>query len=427
MKTKQKKQKKTAKQKAKTFFKILLIIVLIIAVICGALAIVSTVGNKSNSSFIDGSVSAVKYENQLEPIVDDDGCYTFVTDDNLKILHLTDVHIGAGFMSIKKDNNALNAVAAMVSAEKPDLVVITGDIAYPVPFQAGTFNNKSSALLFAQLMEKLGVYWAPVFGNHDTEMYSYYSRKTIGELYDNKKEYPHCLFQSGSEDIDGVGNYAIKVKNTKGDITQALFMFDSQSYTDNDYFGALWKYDCVHENQIKWYEDTLADFTKQNHNVTPKSLAFMHIPFQEMKDAYYEYVDNGCKDTQNVHYIYGKAGEHKNVIYSSTKNYGLFDSMLASNSTQGVFFGHDHLNNFSLEYKGIRLTYGYSIDYLAYSGISKYGSQRGCAIIDVNSDGTFDSHLENYYQEKYEAPRDKESITMDDFYDDGGEVVTEEN
>ena len=34
---------------------------------------------------------------------------------------------------------ALNAVAAMVTAEKPDLVIVTGDIAYPVPFQAGTF------------------------------------------------------------------------------------------------------------------------------------------------------------------------------------------------------------------------------------------------------------------------------------------------
>ena len=52
---------------------------------------------------------------------------------------------------------ALNAVASMIQEEKPDLVVVSGDIAFPIPFQAGTFNNKNSARLFAQLMEHQAV------------------------------------------------------------------------------------------------------------------------------------------------------------------------------------------------------------------------------------------------------------------------------
>ena len=52
-----------------------------------------------------------------------------------------------------------------------------------------------------------------------------------------------------------------------------------------------------------------------------------------------------------------------------------------------VFCGHDHYNNFSIDYKGIRLTYGMSVDYLAYPGIYKEGTQRGCTIITFSPDG----------------------------------------
>lgn len=404
------KTKKTPKQRFKIFLKVLLIIVLVIALLCGILASVSAVGLKSNSNFIE-TIETVSFDNQLEPVLDDNGCYTFTTDDHFKVVQLTDVHIGGGFLSIKKDSMAINAVAAMITAEKPDLVVITGDIAYPVPFQAGTFNNKTSAELFAQLMEKLGVYWVPVFGNHDTEAYSYYSRKKISEFYSQEK-FSHCLFQSGPEDVDGYGNSIINVKNTKGEITQSLVMLDSHSYVDNDYFGIMWKYDTIHDSQVKWYEDSLNKIKAENNDVMPKSLAFFHIAIPEYKTAWDEYRANDFNDTENVKYIYGKAGEKDYSVYTSEYNYGFFDKVKELGSTQGMFCGHDHLNNFSIDYKGVRLTYGYSIDYLAYTGIMKFGLQRGCTVIDIAPDGGFESHLENYYQDKYQTAKEKEQVDM---------------
>ena len=68
----------------------------------------------------------------------------------------------------------------------------------------------------------------------------------------------------------------------------------------------------------------------------------------------------------------------------------LFDEMLALGSTRGVFCGHDHYNNMSLEYEGIRLTYGMSIDYLAMPGIARDTKQRGGTLITVHEDGTTD-------------------------------------
>ncbi len=408
--SKKDKVKKTPKQKFKVFLKVLLIIILILAVLSGIMACVSVVGNKSNGNFIS-TLETVSYENQLEPVKDDKGFYTFTTDNNFKVVQLTDVHIGGGFMSTQKDSMAINAVAAMLSAEKPDLVVVTGDIAYPVPFQAGTFNNKSSASLFADLMEKLGVYWVPVFGNHDTEAYSYFSRKQISDFYSQDK-YAHCLFQAGSEDVDGYGNQIINIKNSKGEITQSLVMLDSHSYVDGDYLGIMWKYDTIHENQVKWYEDTLNELKADNNNIMPKSLAFFHIAIPEYKEAWDEYKANNFADTDNVKYVYGTAAEKEYSVYTSEHNYGFFDKVQELGSTQGMFCGHDHLNNFSINYKGVRLSYGYSIDYLAYTGIMKFGLQRGCTVIDIASDGSFNSHLENYYQDKYAAAKEKEKAEL---------------
>ena len=108
-----------------------------------------------------------------------------------------------------------------------------------------------------------------------------------------------------------------------------------------------------------------------------KSLAFFHIPLVEQKDAYFEWLDNGSSDTENVKYVYGNAGEGGKVVCSGIGEDDLFETMVRLKSTQGVFVGHDHYNNFSLWYNGgsgdyyIRLTYGMSIDYLAYFGIAK--------------------------------------------------------
>lgn len=389
-----------------------------VVVIVGA--IVSSVGNKANTEKAL-SFETVQYEEQLVPEKDENGYYTFTTDRDLRVMQLTDIHIGGGWMSLKKDAMALNAVAAMVTAEKPDLVIVTGDIAYPVPFQAGTFNNLSSARIFAQLMEKLGVYWTLCFGNHDTESYSYYSREDLSEFYSDE-DMKYCLYEAGPEDVDGYGNQIINVKNTQGIITQSIYIFDSHSYMGGDVLGVMQNYDSIHENQVQWYKDTLSLYNTQNDKLYEslgkeaksdiKSTAFFHIPFSEYKDAWFEYMENGHKDTENVRYRFGVMGESGRLIYCSMGEDMLFETMLELGSTQAVFCGHDHENNFSINYKGIDLNYGMSVDYLAYPGIAKLGSQRGCTIINFAPDGSYTHVNENYYQEKYTALYDKEDVTM---------------
>lgn len=412
------------KSRGKTFLKVLGVFLSVLVLFIGVTALISVVGNKANIEKIE-RFETVEKDDKLIPEKDENGYWTFTTDRALKVVQLTDVHIGGGWMCLKKDLMALNCVAAMLTEEKPDLVIVTGDVSYPVPFQAGTFNNKASARIFATLMEKLGIYWTMTMGNHDTEAYSYFTRDEIGDFYEGE-EYSYCLFEKGSEEVDGCGNQVINVKNSKGIITQSLFEFDSHSYTDGDWFGIMWKYDNIHDNQVQWYADTLDKLNAQNNAIYAKenlpqnsniqSLAFFHIPLVEYRDAWLEYANNNYQDTENVKLIYGGIGESGNLVYHGMHEDILFETMLEKGSTQGVFVGHDHFNNYSLLYKGIRFTYGMSVDYLAYPGIYKIGAQRGCTVITIAPDGSFDCKGESYYQDKYQTVFEKEEVSMQDLY-----------
>ena len=122
-----------------------LVIILAVIVFISAFTLVANLFSRSAMLKKAKSYKKVSYdEAQLVPQKDKNGDWVFTTDRDLRVMQLTDVHLGIGYMSaISKDKQAMNAVAAMITREKPDLVVVTGDLAFPVPFQAGTLNNKS--------------------------------------------------------------------------------------------------------------------------------------------------------------------------------------------------------------------------------------------------------------------------------------------
>ena len=401
-------------KKKNKVLKILGIIFFVFVVLAGIIAVTNIVTSNKNLEYAK-DFAAVSKEDTLVPELDESGCWTFTTDGEFTVLQLTDVHLGGGFMSVAKDKSALTTVATIVKETKPDLVIATGDIAYPVPFQAGTFNNKTGAKLFAELMESLGVYWTVIFGNHDTEAYSYFDRAAISEFYSNP-DYKYCLYSSGPDEVDGYGNYVIKVKNSKGIITQGLICLDSHSYTDGDFLGIMWKYDNLHENQIEWYKEQVDSMNKENEaqgsTDTVKTMVFLHIPLTEYKDALNEFSEAGYNNTENITYYYGIAGETGKVVYHGVGEDNFFETALELDSTKAIFCGHDHYNNFSFDYKGIRLNYGYSVDYLAYPGISKEGSQRGCTVITLLPDSTFEIEALNYYTSGMASEEEKAKVTM---------------
>ena len=261
---------KKSKKAKKIILTVISVIIVIALAITGANLLMTQNLLKKGNSY-----EKITTDSQLTPHKDENGYWYFTTDEDFKVMHLTDIHIGGGFLSKGVDEKAINAVATMITKEKPDLVVATGDIAFPVPYSAGTFNNYTGAKAFANLMESLGVYWTVTFGNHDAESYSYFDREAVAEFYSNE-EYKYCLFSAGPEDVDGYGNHTIEVKNSKGVITQAIILIDSQAYIKNNLIESIkGTYDNIHPNQVEWYEKEIKRMNAENEKTSIEDIVMV--------------------------------------------------------------------------------------------------------------------------------------------------------
>lgn len=410
--------------KSKKILKVLAIIAATVVILATAILIINAIHRDGMEKYID-TFGRVEYEHQLTPERDELGNWVFTTDGDFKVMQLTDVHLGGGFLFADGDKRAIHAVAAMVAEEKPDLVVVTGDISFAVPW-CGTLDNSIAHSYFKQLMENLGVYWTVTFGNHDAEKYNLYDRAAVADMYsDEALEY--CLFSAGPEDVFGECNHVITVKNSLGLTTSAFVMIDSNAYTDKDVFGIGWDYDNVHDDQVEWYRENIEYYTEKNaalytildESVRPeefdtgavRSYLYMHIPPEEMLKAYNEAAKGDISDTE----VYGIVGEGGQVVYSSAYPDGLFECVRELGSTKAIFFGHDHLNSLHLEYEGVLLAYGYSIDYSAYAGATGY--QRGCTMLTLSENGSHELTYSNYYSDKYDHLDDKVDMTLPEAYE----------
>ena len=278
----------------KKFLKVLAVILAVVLVIYLTCLIGNAISRDSIEAYIDG-FEAVQYESQLTPSVDELGNPYFVTDGDFKVMQLTDVHLVGGFLFAGGDKKALHAVAAMIEVEKPDLVIVTGDISFAVPW-GGTLDNSIAHGYFIRLMERLGVYYTVTFGNHDSEKYNFYNRAAVADMYSDES-LKYCLFSSGPDEIFGESNHIITVRNSLGLITSSYVMIDSNAYTDKDLLGIGWDYDNVHDDQIEWYRETIEYYTEKNletynsleADLRPEvfntnavlSYMYMHIPPEE--------------------------------------------------------------------------------------------------------------------------------------------------
>lgn len=58
---------------------------------------------------------------------------------------------------------------------------------------------------------------------------------------------------------------------------------------------------------------------------TVKNLLFIHIPLVEVHDVYWEYVNKGRQNTEELKYIRGNDGESDRVVCGSKQDTVLFD------------------------------------------------------------------------------------------------------
>lgn len=336
--------------------------------------------------YIDTIAGISHNEDRIE-YDEDTGVYTITAEkDEFRILQLTDIHLGGSVMSISKDIKALDACYELIAYTKPDLVIVTGDLVFPLGIASFSLNNKAPIMQFAAFMRNVGIPWAFTYGNHDTEEMATTDVKAFDELMRtlSYKNSENLLYPYIQPDIYGRSNQMIKICNRDGKLMQAIFLLDS-----NDYISGQWKinqYDYIHDDQVEWYKKNVEKLCDSAGYTVP-SMVFFHMPLVEYKDANDLYEQG----SDEVKYYYGKIGEHAiDRICCSKYRSKLFDTALELGSTKAMFCGHDHYNNLSVEYKGIRLTYGYSIDYLVMPGIEDDVEQRGGTLIKLSKYGDYE-------------------------------------
>ena len=250
------------------------------------------------------------------------------------ILNLTDIQLdNSNTLTFTK-----KLIDSCVSYKRPDMIAVLGDnINDNKDYDADVI-----APQIFDLLESYNIPWAPIFGNHDQAGYQdpSMSKRTIGsedlsEMLLNKTRYPHCLYIRGPEDVDGLSNYMVNVKDESGKLVESLVFLDSLKHGLNS-------------THVSFYENMINYSTELNHGTVVKSAVFDHIPLPEYKAEYTKLVED---EFRNVNGFVGMSP----VINSNTPE--LFPKFKELGSTTTMLCGHDHMNSYYTELDGIKLGY----------------------------------------------------------------------
>lgn len=267
---------------------------------------------------------------------------------DFRILQLTDIHMA------NKDNRIRHYkfLESVIVKANPDMIVITGD--------SFTFADKKVVKEFVKFFDDWNVPWTITFGNHDEQCYFSVDWLTG---YLNNHDSNLLFIDHQDDDVMGNANFAINLKKG-GSVFEQLIIMDSNRYNFGEYTG----YDYIHQNQIDWYERVVKYSADQNGGAVVPSMMFFHIPLPEFTEAYNE-AEEANEINVNI------TGDRREKECSPDYNSGLFDKVLELGSTKAIFVGHDHVNNYHVNYKGIILSYGVTSTDRVYSDNDRLGGQ----------------------------------------------------
>lgn len=287
---------------------------------------------------------------------------------SLKIMQITDAQIKFGHMT--QDVETFDLLKKAIAVNRPDIVVVTGDLTLSI-FARGAVEY------FCDFMEEQQVYWAFVYGNHDSEYgLSKYRHSKIFHRY------KYCLFDGGPSNIKGESNYFVKVVDSRGNLLYALSMIDSNMYPDVKVNSGHLLYDEVSAEQAEWYAWNVQGLRTIKSDI--QSSLFMHMPFRAYADMYND-IQSGVV-TKSSGFILEEGWTYTNPfsgkstempgIYCQTGNisadydgggYALYDKIVELGCTKAVLAGHDHVNNLrGVDKNGVMLAYGRCCGYHTY-------------------------------------------------------------
>lgn len=328
----------------------------------------------------------------------------FSADGKFRILHLTDIHDVEPEMDDdenreipeSRDKETINVIEKLVEKTNPDLVVFGGDNISGY-WEEFTYDLVQSTIqkITAPIIER-NIPLCVVFGNHDGEEGFHTEFQMMQYM-----EYPNCRSNLNDADVYGCGNCCVTIKSSDGSKDAfAIWLIDSNDYQRNSEGGL--SYDCVHDDQIDWYEKRSAELKASNGGTPLPSILFQHMPVQQMCDGLKEVTaDDDYTFSRDGKYfkfgheiLEGRIRECPCPPNLENNHRRQLESWKKTGNIVAAFFGHDHVNDFHIKIDGIDLyqTLG--------AGYFTYGKERGGRLIVLD-----ENNPENIYTESLEVER----------------------
>jgi len=242
-----------------------------------------------------------------------------------KIVQFTDIHYNGS----EQSKVALGVIDSVLTAENPDLVILTGDIATGRPAE-------QSLLAVLNRVSKFGHPFVYEFGNHDWEQ-----GLSNRELYAIARQVPNALMPNLDDETEL--DHILKIQSHDGKKTAAaIYCMDSHAYPAKKGRGT---YAWLTPEQVMWYKAQSKKLSQENDGAPLPALAFFHIPVPEFHDA----VKN-----ERATFI----GNRRETVCSPEYNTGMFTAMSEAGDVMAIFVGHDHDNDYTVMWHNILLGYG---------------------------------------------------------------------
>ena len=255
--------------------------------------------------------------------------FKFRPDGTFKIMQATDLHLCYTTEKGETSKEAVENLYMALQAEKPNLLIITGDAVYSAPDEPAW-----DALLAAISETKTPFVWLQ--GNHDTE--HDFSLAQISAKVNSANGSIVKLNDRGE-----MTDLCIPIKGNSGKNEAILYLFDSHNYSPLPQVdGYAW----LQQYQIDWYRKEATNYRTANNGSPLPALAFMHIPTPEWQHAFEQKEDHNCVGIRMERECYGKV------------NSGLVAACLEQGDIMGMFAGHDHDNDYISNHLGIAFGYG---------------------------------------------------------------------
>lgn len=292
--------------------------------------------------------------------------------------------------------DTLAFIAAALDAEKPDLVVFSGDQVkgYGLSLKGGNraFKIERTIRNILSPVAARNIPFTFVFGNHDIEDTEDAARQQ--KIYES---YPSCVNSLAFDRFEETEGICIPIYSAEGDTIQyCIYTINSHGTPDGRFKG-------VNDSQVEWTrQSSEALAAKEGHPVP--AIVIQHIPVYEMYKILRETdkkepgaIEGNANSRGHYYKITDEMaarGEYMLENIACGKKNAQFDGWVSQGNIKAAFFGHDHINCFSGELDGVLLAYTPGAGFNVYGP----GKNRAVRIIDLSEYGSFSTHVTTYAQ-----------------------------